>query len=277
MATSAANKHKHAKNVRLIDNPLYESTAKRQHPAITHPVQQNVHAEPELPVKRLDVENPSMSTEEEKMSVLEIVSDLEKQLDVAFSIKDAQAEEIDKLKQELRNSRDKITNAQAQIKELEEALMEQEALNSKLEFLESERLKACEEIKGLEQKLRQEVATVKSEETSIEKVNEEKRNYLERIEHIEAELESTKSMLQGLQNQNLVLRNEKDALFRKLNDAEQERNIAVRDRDNCQKELDKAKESLEEIRLMLSQTKARARDQYIKPHNEESTKHHHAK
>lgn len=261
MATSAANKHKHAKNARLIDNPL----------------QQKTEVEPEFPIKRIDVGNTPMSTEEEKMSVLEIVSDLEKQLDVAFSIKDAQAGEIEKLKEELQDFRNKITNAQARIKELEGSLMEQEALNSKLEFLENERLKACEEIKGLEQQFQQEVAIVKSEGTSIEKFNEEKKNYLERIEHIEVELESTKSMLQGLQNQNLVLRNEKDALFRKLTDAQQDRNIAVRDKDFCQKELDKAKESLEEIRLMLSQTKARAREQYINTHNEESTKHHHAK
>ncbi|MEI7999678.1 MAG: hypothetical protein WCH62_09275, partial [Candidatus Omnitrophota bacterium] len=108
--------------------------------------------------------------QEEKDSVLEIISDLEKQLEAAFAIKDAQEKEIEKLKSELEMSDKRNSLGELRNKEIQGLLVSQEKMNFNLEFLENERLQATEQIKALE--------------ANINNNSIEKEGFLKRIEQL---------------------------------------------------------------------------------------------
>ena len=78
------------------------------------------------------------------------------------------------------------------------------------------------------------------------------------------DLDGANKAIQGFQNQVSVLEEEKEEAVRKLDSTERETSKIVADKDRCEKELQRAKESLDEIRLMLADTRARAREHYYK-------------
>jgi chromosome segregation protein len=257
-----SNKRVASKRSRLIDNPLLQSTLKPSQPAVKPTVLKEV----KTMTLRGEKEEPKhlMSPEEEKVSVFEIISDLEKQLDTAFSIKEDQEKEIIRLKEQLTRSNEKAAASEAKLKELRGALVSQEELSSELEFLENERLEAGEKIKAQEEELKQKLDRIKESEAKMEMLSREIETRDTRIEQIELELTSTNKTAQSFQNQISLLEDKKEELSDKLEDAQAQISGVIADRDKYKIELERARESLDEIRLMLAETRAKAREHYYK-------------
>ncbi len=250
---------KAAGKVRKIDNPLLQSTLTREMPS--REVKSKVAAirrEAERPAKHL------MSPDEEKISVFELISDLEKQLDAAFSIKETQEEEIASLKDKLQKAEAKAAGLDAKVKDLKSAIVSQEELSSQLEFLENEQLEASEKTRALLEEGKQKDVLIKEIEKNLETLTKDIEARDTRVEQVELELNSTNKTVQSFQNQITLLEEEKEELQGKLEHAEEEVSNAVMERDKTAKELEKARESLDEIRVMLADTRAKAREHYYK-------------
>ncbi|MBF0477931.1 MAG: hypothetical protein HQL26_00445 [Candidatus Omnitrophica bacterium] len=250
---------------KLIDNPLLQSTVR---------MSSHRDSEPELAsrssirsaVRQIkDSTKYIMSPDEEKASVFEIISDLEKQLDAAFSIKDAQENEIQSLNTKVDNAQEKAGMLEAKLKEMKGLLVSQEELNSELEFLENERLETVGKTKSLEEDLVGREAVIKDLENKIASLQKECESRDTRIEQIELELSSANKTIQSFHHQISLLEDEKEAVTNKLEKTDGELSSTITERDQLKRELERAKESLDEIRLMLADTRSRAREHYYKP------------
>lgn len=254
-----------SKNVRRIDNPLLQSTLRPKtapHAAASVPKREErpSYASKPAPAKQAQ----GMSIDEEKISVFEIISDLERQLDAAFSMKDAQEEEINKLKDSLAKAESKLAAAEERNKELKDTLVSQEELNSELEFLENERLEAGEKLRASEESYQKIVVEKKNAEAKAESLSRELEARSTRVDQIEMELDSANKTIQSFQNQIALLEDEKEELLAKVDQANAGASDMLVERDRAKKDLERAKESLDEIRLMLAETRAKTREQYYK-------------
>jgi chromosome segregation protein len=249
---------------KLIDNPLLQSTLKPSAHKLIMPAagtKQAVHSS----FKQIkDSVKYIMSPDEEKISVFEIISDLEKQLDAAFGLKDANEKEIGDLKGKLARAEEKAGMSEARLKEMKGMLVSQEELNSELEFLENERLDTVGKIKSMEEELEAGLAVTKELENQVSALTKEIEGRDVRIEQIELELSSANKTIQGFHHQSSLLEDEKEALSDKLETTDAELSGAVAERDQYKRELERAKENLDEIRLLLADTRARARGHYYK-------------
>jgi len=250
---------------RKIDNPLLQSTLRSK--AVSHLTtaaakreERPAHISKMAPVKKAQ----GMSIDEEKISVFEIISDLERQLDAAFSMRDAQEEEIAKLKDALAKAESKFAVSDERNKELKGTLVSQEELSSELEFLENERLEAGEKLRFAEEDLKKSLAEKKSVENKAESLVRELDARSTRIEQIELELDSANKTIQSFQNQIALLEDEKEELLSKLDKTNADSSDMIMERDRAKRDLERAKESLDEIRLMLAETRAKTREQYYK-------------
>lgn len=205
-----------------------------------------------------------MSPEEIKASVVEIISDLEKQLEATFRIREAQEGDIAKLKKQLVKVDDKVTVSEAELKELKGRVVSQEELNSEVEFLENERLEAGEKIRFLEEGLEQKEVEIKEFEIKIEALAREIEERDIRMKQIELELSSTSKTVQSFQNHISLLEDEKKELLNKLEISDEQIGSMTADRDRYKKDLDKVKEDLNEIRVMLADTRTRVKERYYK-------------
>ncbi len=252
----------------LIDNPLLQSTLRSssQRPgAAPAPAEVEPKAAIRTAVKQIkDTTKYIMSPEEEKVSVFEIISDLEKQLDASFNLKDAQEKEIHQLKERAQKAEEKAAITEAKIKEMKGLLVSQEELNSELEFLENERLDSVGKIKTIEDEVEGKEAVIKDLSNKITAVEKECDARDTRIEQIELELSSANKTIQSLHHQVSLLEDEKEGLNGKLQNVNGELSGVIVERDQAKSELERAKESLDEIRLMLADTRARAREHYYK-------------
>ena len=161
------SKEMDTKKRKLIDNPLLQSTLKSSPQKLMTPAvapKKTIH-----PSFKPTKDSPKyiMSPDEEKVSVFEIISDLEKQLDTAFSLKDSQEKEILHLKEKLQATEEKAGMSEAKLKELKGLLVSQEELNSELEFLENDRLDTVGKIKSMEETLEGRDAVIKYLENKI--------------------------------------------------------------------------------------------------------------
>ena len=245
---------------KLIDNPLLQSTLK-------HSTVSAGAAKKEFRPLTEKIKDPSkyiMSADEERASVFEIISDLEKQLDSAFILKDTQEKEILELQQKLRKSEEKAVMFEAKHKEMKGMLVSQEELNSELEFLENERLETVENAKSMEEERDAMSAVIKDLENKISALSKEVEGRDKRIEQIELELASANKTMQSLYHQISLVEGEKEAVSAKLEETGIELSEAITERDRSKRELERAKESLDEIRLMLADTRARTRKHYYK-------------
>ncbi|MBF0387265.1 MAG: hypothetical protein HQL20_05345 [Candidatus Omnitrophica bacterium] len=251
---------------KLIDNPLLQSTVR---PSSLRRGEMAPAAEAKSSIRTAvkqvkEATKYMMSPDEEKASVFEIISDLEKQLDAAFSLKDAQEKEINHLKDKVAKAEEKAGMAEAKIKEMKGLLVSQEELSSELEFLENERLDTVGKIKSLDEDLEAKDAVIKDLENKIAALDKECESRDTRVEQIELELSSANKTIQSFHHQISLLEDEKESVGGKLEKVENELSGAITERDRYQRELEKAKESLDEIRLMLADTRARARGHYYK-------------
>ncbi len=251
----------------LIDNPLLQSTIKptMQKPAVASSAAGSKVAVRSAVKQVKEAARYIMSPEEEKVSVFEIISDLEKQLDASFSLKDAQEKEILSLKDRALKAEEKAGIAEAKLKEMKGMLVSQEEMNSELEFLENERLESVGKMKSVEEELEGKEAVIKDLGNKIAALEQECEGRDTRIEQIELELSSANKTIQSLHHQISLLEDEKDAIGEKFETADTELSSAITERDQAKRELERAKESLDEIRLMLADTRARAREHYYKP------------
>jgi chromosome segregation ATPase len=205
-----------------------------------------------------------MSIDEEKISVFEIISDLERQLDAAFSMKEAQDEEITKLKDALAKIESRLTVSDDRNRELKGMLASQEELSAELEFLENERLEAGEKLRFAEESLQKNTVEKKGIEGKAESLARELEARSVRIEQVEMELDSANKTIQSFQNQIALLEDEKEELLAKLDKESADSSDMVVERDKAKRDLERAKESLDEIRLMLAETRSKTREQYYK-------------
>ncbi|MBF0486358.1 MAG: hypothetical protein HQL16_07595 [Candidatus Omnitrophica bacterium] len=259
-----ASKSADTRKSKLIDNPLLQSTLK---PATTRTLTPAVEQKAAIRSAVRQVKDAAkyiMSPEEEKVSVFEIISDLEKQLDASFSLKDAQEKEIQNLKERAAKAEEKAGISEAKLKEMKGLLVSQEELNSELEFLENERLESVGKMKSVEEELEGRDAVIKDQGNKIAALEKECEARDTRIEQIELELSSANKTIQSLHHQVSLLEDEKEAMAGKLETSDSDLGIAITERDQVKKELERAKESLDEIRLMLADTRARAREHYYK-------------
>ena len=208
------NKRKVLKKSRtLIDNPLFQSTLKAPQSAVKTTTSTEIKDRLALLHKELEHPQRPMSPEEEKISVFEIISDLEKQLDVAFSTKETQEAEILKLRGHLVKMEERAGSSEAKLKELKGMIVSQEELNAQLEFLENERLEAAEKIKSLEENLEQKSTDKKDLQGTIETLNKEINIKGSRIEQIELELNNANKAIQSFQRAIEIDPNNAEAWF----------------------------------------------------------------
>ncbi|MBF0569714.1 MAG: hypothetical protein HQL18_02940 [Candidatus Omnitrophica bacterium] len=249
---------------KLIDNPLLQSTLKPEGTKLFSSASESKTAIRSAVKQIKDSTKYIMSPEEEKVSVFEIISDLEKQLDASFNLKDAQEKEINQLKERVLKAEEKAAINDAKLREMKGLLVSQEELNSELEFLENERLESVGKMKSIEEELEGREAVIKdmgNKMTALEKECEARDT---RIEQIELELSSANKTIQSLHHQVSLLEDEKESVGGKLEGSESDLSRVIAERDQAKRELEKAKESLDEIRLMLADTRARAREHYYK-------------
>ena len=198
--------------------------------------------------------------QEEKDSIFEIISDLEKQLEAAFEIKDAQEREIMRLKDELQKAAQRNAAGEAKIKEIQGILVAQEKMNLHLEFLENERLQSTEQISQLEENLKniaiQNEDLIKKSEQSAREVKDREA----RIEQIEAQLNSEHSTIRNFQERIYTVEAQQEELQKKLEEARRQAAVAIEEKEKSQDDLKEATESLAEIRVMLADSRARGRN-----------------
>lgn len=264
-------KHSTAKRTALIDNPLFHPTedaepreAQAQEAvamAETRTARAAIHSTMQ---KIQDSTRSLMSAEKEKVNVFEIISDLEKQLDAAFRLKDSQEGEILRLKDKLAKVEEEAAESSAKLKETKGLLVSQDELNAELEFMENERLEIVEKMKAMEKDAQTKASLIKDLENKLGRHDQELAGRDVRMEQIELELTSANKAMQSLHQQISLLEEERDSLDAKLKTTETELKSAMVERDKSREELERAKESLDEIRLMLADTRARARSHYYK-------------
>jgi chromosome segregation ATPase len=205
-----------------------------------------------------------MSMEDEKLSVLAVISDLEKQLNVAFSIKDAQEEELASLKQELETTQIHAAELEGKVEKLETALVSQEEMESQLEFFENTRIESVKKIKALEEDLdHQSTLLAEYKQTAQLHVAEIKTKDAS-IEQLEDELHKSIATLQTAQDQIALLEQQREELTNKLESAERNMRKAVAESEVAKNNYKNANNSLGEIRQMLTDTRDKARQQYYK-------------
>ena len=264
------NKAVDPKRSRIIDNPLLKSTlrpSRRVAGVSTKEDKVSIHdrvaAKPRA----------AAAVDEDKISVFEIITDLEKQLDAAFSIKDAQEDELYILKEKLEKAQEEIAAMSSRLREMKEDSVSQEALSSELEFLENERLEMGEKMRSSEEELQQKTDQTEELKQKIEMFIRDTGTRDIRIEQIELELDSANKTIQSFQKQITLLEDEKEQVAETLDKVEEQTSIAIVDRDKCKKELERARESLDEIRMMLAQTRTKAREHYYNSkHKKQSRK-----
>jgi len=205
-----------------------------------------------------------MPAQEEKASVLEIISDLETQLEAAFSIKDEQDNEIARLEKELQKAGEQIAVGEVRAKDLQELSASQEKLNSYLEFLENERLGSIERVKALEVQ-----AQVSSRERQdlfkkLEEATSEIKAMESRLEQMELELNNAHITAQNFQNRIHMIQQEKEEFHRKFDQSSQEFRDSVVEKEAYKRDLQQAKEDLDEIRTMLVDTRSKAKGHLYK-------------
>jgi chromosome segregation ATPase len=253
------------KAVRKFDNPLLQSTLRKPEDRVASaaivPAAKPHKTEMASKTSKQKV---YMSPDEEKASVFEIITDLEKQLDAAYGTKDAQERELAVLKDKLGKADERIASFDAQVKELKRELVSQKELSSELEFLENERLEAIEKIKTLERQIEEKDGLAKEHEAKAREHVKELESRDARIEQIELELSSANKTVQTFQNQIALLEDEKEELGGRIDSLRVDLDEAIQDRDKQKIELERAKENMDEIRLMLAETRARTREQYYK-------------
>ena len=81
---------------------------------------------------------------------------------------------------------------------------------------------------------------------------------------MDQELSSANATIKNLRERIFVLEDEKDVLSNRLEVLEAQLSSVTTERDRYQKEFAQAKESLDEIRLTLIDTRTRARERYYK-------------
>jgi len=226
--------------------------------------------ESKVPKKQIETVKESarakyfMPAQEEKASVLEIIADLETQLEAAFSIKDEQANEISRLEKELDRAGEKIAAGDVKAKELQELLASQEKLNSYLEFLENDRLGSIERIRALEV---QSEASGHEKQDLIKKLDDtikELKVSESRLEQMEMELNNAHMATQNFQNRIHAIQEEKEEFQRKFEQATEQMRNGVVEKEEYKRDLLQAKEDLDEIRTMLSETRAKAKGHLLK-------------
>jgi chromosome segregation ATPase len=247
----------------LIDNPLLKSSVAK--PSVIPTVSRGNDRTQNKLASLKSQSNTSgvyMSSDEEKISVMEIITDVERQIEAAFSVKEAQDVEIAKLQDGLAKSQQRALELEAKVKDQLKALISQEELSSELEFLENERLEAAEKIRDMESLADDKDAENKEIQEQFETFKREIAARDTRIEQIELEFNSTNRSIQTFQNQISLLEDEKEDLLIKLSNAETELEEFAVEKEKSKEDLHNAKESLDEIRLMLSDTRSKTRERY---------------
>ncbi len=258
-----------------LDNPLLKSTLHPSPPAPApaerveperEPVSKKEKSAPR-PSERAEATNV-ISLEEETASVLEIITDLENQLDAAFSIKDAQEQELATLKPQLEQAVLRTAGLEGKVASLEAALASQEELNSQLEFLEDAQLTGTEKIRSMEKEFKHKSAaiTVLEQEARTHVAEIEARDT--RIEQLELEIKSAGTTIMSLHDQISLLELEPAELADKLEGVETELRNTIVQRDKVARDLETSRASLSEIHLMLAETKTKSRKHYYKKRGE---------
>lgn len=206
----------------------------------------------------------TMLDEEDTSDVFEIISDLDKELDVAFASKDAREDEITALKQRLAGREETAVSLEAEVRNLKSALRSQEEMNSALEFLESERLEATKTIKTLEEQLDHKSVVIEDLKEQIDIYAADIKARDIRIEQIELEAVSSTKIMRDLQGRVTLLEQEKKTLIDELESTMDEMRTAIMQRDESRKELDRTKQGLDKIRQTLSKTRAKAKGHYYR-------------
>lgn len=211
---------------------------------------------------------PAVFEGDENASIFDIISDLETQLDIAFEMKDAQEEEIFRLRGQLAPLEEHASELQAEISGLKAALAAQEERNSALEFLEDERLDAGKQMGSLREELNRKSVVIDKLEGRIEALTSDVEVRDTRLEEIELELVSLTEATQAFRNDILMLEQEKEALTTELEKTAKELTDAIAERDRSRDEFEQAKQSLDDIRSTLSRTRAKARARYYRKQTE---------
>ncbi len=269
-----------AKQSRKIDNPLLQSTENKQdavkaveeQPVVVEKVAppptpspaERIEVKSKLAAVKREIAKPKyfMSPDDEKASVFEIIQDLEKQLESGFSLKKIQDREIASITQQLESAEEKAAALEVKVIEFRKVLISQEELNSELEFLENEKLESVEKLRVFEDELRQKDIENNNLTETIEVLNKDLESKDSRIDQIELDLSSTNTIIKNLQNTIDILEDEKEILSNNFQECESEVHKLIAERDKCKKDLVVAKESLDEIRLMLADTRTKARGRY---------------
>ena len=84
------------------------------------------------------------------------------------------------------------------------------------------------------------------------------------MEQIEIDLDDANKTIQGFQNKIKALDGEKHEILNKFETTKREMENITSERDQYRKESKKAKESMDEIRQMLADTREKARKHYYK-------------
>lgn len=249
----------------LLDNALLhhkEDSAYRNFFSVPAEVKEKV-VSPKVEERRVPVKR-AVPQDNGNENVFEIISDLEKQLDAAFSLKDAQERSIKNLKEELENKEGKIGALEGKLDDARARMVSQEKLRLELEAFENERYEMVDEKKDLKTEIGLRSASIKELENKLALLVEESEGQSTRMGQVELELANTKAVIKTLHNQIFRLEEEKDGLSRNLEKTEENLSSAITQRDRNKKELEEAKKSLEEIRLTLADAQARARGRYYK-------------
>ena len=231
---------------------------------IQKPVESRLPKKPAEPEKESARAKYFMPAQEEKASVLEIISDLETQLEAAFSIKDEQAAEIAKLEKELERAGEKIATGDVKAKELQELSASQEKLNSYLEFLENERLNSIERVRALEVQSEMALRDKQDVIRKLEEALKELKVMQSRLDQMETELNNAHMTTQNFQNRIHMVQEEKEEYRRKFEQSSEEYRAGIVEKEAYKRDLQQAKEDLDEIRLMLSDTRSKAKGHFYK-------------
>lgn len=206
---------------------------------------------------------PVMPPTEERDDIFQIISSMEKELDNAFSMKDAQKEareaEIKTLKQQLAQANGAAAALAAQVSELNAELTSQEELNAALKFLEEERAEAITRINLLQEDGAKKSLEIETLGKRILFLSDEAQAREVRIEQIELELSTSCELSRNLKSRVSMLEQERETLITELARTKGALGNVTAERDRSNKELEFAKASIDEIRATISKTRAKAR------------------
>lgn len=204
------------------------------------------------------------SDDTEKVDVFKIISDLEKQLDAAFSLKDAQEKEIQDLREVLGEAKEKTGLLEAELEETKGKLVAQKKLELELESFENQQFEMLGEKRLLKEEIEAGSIVRKDLENKIATLAKEGESWNVRISQMEQEVSIGNTTIKNLRHEIFVLEDQKDVSSNKLEALEAELSSVTTERDRYKKELLQAKESIDEIRLTLVDTRSRARGRYYK-------------